>query len=170
MGKELLIVTSLAIFLSSGCKDGGQPVTSEPITVSDAQLFAMQQAPVGWMFFGNTPDTLTGGSTTAHEPRIRVRYNARAATQLNGSGRVIAGAVFPDSSLIVKDLYTGSVRTTVAYMFKLSGASNAASGGWVWAETNDAGTPKISASQRGAGCVGCHMAGIDFTRMNDAHP
>lgn len=170
MRKELLIVTSLVILFSNGCSDEGQPVASEPITVSDAQLFAMQQTPGDWTFFGSTPDTLSGGSTTAHEPRLRVRYNARAATQLNGSGRVITGAVFPDSSLIIKDLYTGSVRTTIAYMFKLSGASNAASGGWVWAETDDAGTPKISASRRGTGCVGCHMTGIDFTRMNDAHP
>jgi len=170
MWKRKLFVLVTVFHFSSGCKDEGQPVTSEPVTVTDAELFAMQLSPEGWTFFGNAPDTLTGGGNTAHEPRLRVRYNARAGTQVNGAGRVITGAVFPDSSLIVKDLYTGSVRTTIAYMFKLPVASNAGAGGWVWAETDGTGTPKIPASRQGTGCVGCHSPGLDFTRMNDAHP
>jgi len=164
-----MIVTGAGLGLS-GCKDDGTNPEAVPVQVTDAQLFAMQQPAAGWAFFGNTLDTLFSGGNAAHESRLRVRYNARAATQLDAGGRVKTGAVFPDSSLIVKDLYTNGVRTTVAYMFKLTAASNAAAGGWVWAETDDVGTPKAPASLKGVGCTGCHSPGIDFTRMNDAHP
>lgn len=163
----LLILTPLLLI---ACSDQGAIPAPQAVTVSDAELFAMQAAADGWTWFGLTPDTLTGGSTTAHEPRIRVRYNRHAAAMLTSAGRVASGAVFPESSLIVKDLYTGATRTTVAYMFKLSAAANASASGWVWAETDGNGTTKISADTRGAGCVGCHAPGIDFTRMNDAHP
>jgi len=160
----------LGALIVGGCKENGTDPPVGQVVVTDAQLYTMQQTSSGWVFFGLTPDTLTRGGNSAHEPRLRVRYNARAATQLDGSGRVKAGAIFPDSALIVKDLYTRSVRATVAYMFKFSAASNAAAGGWVWAETDDAGVPKASASLKGVGCTGCHSPGIDFTRMNDSHP
>ena len=164
-----VIVTGAGLVLP-GCKDDGTNPEAVPVQVTDAQLFAMQQPVSGWVFFSNTTDTLFSGGNTGHESRLRVRYNAHAATQLDVAGRVKTGAVFPDSSLIVKDLYTNGVRTTVAYMFKLAAASNAAAGGWVWAETDDAGIPKASAALKGVGCTGCHSPGIDFTRMNDAHP
>lgn len=157
-------------FLAIHCTDAGSDPTPIVLSISDAELYAMQAAPDGWTFFGHTTDTLAGGSTTAHEPRIRVRYNRRAGTQLTPTGRVAVGALFPDSSLIVKELYTGSTLTTIAYMFKLGRAENASSSGWIWSETDGRGAVKISASRKGTGCVGCHAAGIDFTRMNDSHP
>jgi hypothetical protein len=156
--------------MSAGCSDhGNQPLTPAG-EITDASLFAMQAGTGAWTWFGLRSDTLTGGSTTAHEPRIRVRYNARAASQLTSAGRVRAGTLFPDSSLIVKELYTGSELTTIAYMFKMRGAANASAGGWVWAESDSEGKVKIPASRRGTGCEGCHSTGIDFTRMNDSHP
>lgn len=154
----------------AGCSDHGAMPSALPPEIDDAGLFRMQAAANGWTWFGLTADTLAGGSTTAHEPKVRVRYNAQAATRLTPQGRVQAGAVFPDSSLIVKELYTGSQLTTIAYMFKLRGAANASTTGWVWAESDGNGGVKIPASRRGTGCEGCHAPGIDFTRMNDTHP
>ncbi len=169
--RRLTNICLLALpFLAIQCTDAGNDPTPVVFSVSDAELYAMQGAPDGWTFFGLTADTLAGGSTTAHEPRVRVRYNRRAATQLTAAGRVAAGALFPDSSLIVKELYTGSTLTTIAYMFKLGRAENASSSGWIWSETDGNGAVKISASRRGTGCVGCHSTGTDFTRMNDTHP
>ena len=165
-----IILVCGAAWLSCGCSDLGIPSLTATPAVTDAQLYDLQAKPVHWVWFGGTADTLTGGSTTAHEDRIRVRYNVYAATKLTDTRRVLAGAVFPDSSLIVKELYTGSVLTTIAYMYKIPGASNAAPGGWVWAETDGWGNPKIPASRAGAGCIGCHASGIDYTRMNDTHP
>jgi hypothetical protein len=166
-GVLFLLVAALS---GGGCSDHGAMPSASRVEIDDAALFRMQAAAEGWTWFGLKADTLTGGSTTAHEPRVRVRYNAQAATRLTQEGRVIAGAVFPDSSLIVKELYTGSQLTTIAYMFKLRGAAYASEAGWVWAESDGAGGIKIPASRRGTGCVGCHAPGIDFTRMNDTHP
>jgi hypothetical protein len=170
MRRPPIIFLLVMPFLTLQCTDAGSGPTPEPFSVSDAELFAMQSAPDGWTYFGLSSDTLAGGSTSAHEPRVRVRYDRWASTQLTAAGRVKAGAVFPDSSLIVKELYTGGALTTIAYMFKLARADNASPSGWIWAETDGNGVTKISASRKGTGCVGCHATGIDFTRMNDTHP
>lgn len=159
-----------AAMSAGGCSDQGALPSVPSTVIDDASLFLMQAEPAGWTWFGLTADTLAGGSTTAHEPRVRVRYNAKAATRLTPGGRVIAGAVFPDSSFIVKELYTGSQLTTIAYMYKMRGAANASVTGWVWAESDGGGGIKIPASRRGTGCEGCHSSGIDYTRMNDTHP
>jgi hypothetical protein len=159
-----------AALSGAGCSDQGALSSTPPVEIDDASLYRMQAEAGGWTWFGLTADTLTGGSTTAHEPRIRVRYNAKAATRLTQGGRVIAGAVFPDSSFIVKELYTGSQLTTIAFMYKMRGAANASAAGWIWAESDGTGRVKIPAARRGTGCEGCHATGIDFTRMNDTHP
>jgi hypothetical protein len=101
---------------------------------------------------------------------LRTQYNALAATQLDANGRVRAGASFPDSAMIVKELYTGSTLTSVAVMLKLRGSPQASQGGWVWGYFDGAGAVRVSVAERGAGCAGCHAPGIDYTRMNDAHP
>lgn len=166
-GALSLLVGALA---GAGCSDQGAAPSATLSGIDDAGLFLMQAEASGWTWYGLTADTLTGGSTTAHEPRVRVRYNAKAATRLTQDGRVMTGGVFPDSSFIVKELYTGSQLTTIAYMYKLRGAANASETGWVWAESDGTGRVKIPASRRGSGCIGCHASGIDFTRMNDTHP
>jgi hypothetical protein len=161
---------ALVAFLAIGCGDSSSPSEEAPREVTDQQLFDLQRAPTVWVTYRNRPDTLARAGNSAHPEKIFVRYNPVAATQLDSAGRVRPEAAFPDSSLIVKDVFTGSTRTIIAYMFKLQGAANAGPDGWVWAETLDDGTPFISSSTKGAGCAPCHSIGIDYTRMNDAHP
>jgi hypothetical protein len=156
--------------LSVECGDSTVPLVDPPLEITDAQLFELQQAPVQWKPYKFRNDTLARAGNSAHPDRIYVRYNPAAATQLDTSGRILPAASFPDSSLIVKEVFTGSTRTVIAYMFKRPDASNAGPNGWVWAETRDDGTPLISASLKGGGCVPCHSVGIDYTRMSDAHP
>ena len=150
------------------CSDTG--VEKTPDAVTDSQLLALAQTSVGWVYYRYSSDTLNKAPGSAHdEPRLRTRYNAKAATQLDPNGKVKLNPNFPDSSLIVKELFTGSTITTVAIMFKLRSAPNAGKG-WIWSELDVAGNVKISASSEGAGCISCHGAGLDYTRMNDAHP
>jgi hypothetical protein len=156
--------------MAAGCADSPSPPAIPPAEVTDAQLYELQKVETGWTFYRLVKDTLMRAGNSAHPDRIVVRYNGKASVWLDAGGKVMADAQFPDSSLIVKDVFTGSTRTIIAYMFKLRAAPNAGPGGWVWAETRDDGTPFIAASARGAACTPCHSTGIDFTRMNDAHP
>ncbi len=139
--------------------------------ISDQQLFALSQRQVQWRFYKDRADTLNRSSGSGHpEPRLVTRFDPIAARQLGTDGKVRAGAVFPDSSLIVKDLISGGALLTVAVMYKLRGNPNAGSSGWLWAEYGPTGATKIAVSGRGGSCESCHRVGIDFTRMNDSHP
>lgn len=140
--------------------------------VSDENLKVLIQNGVTWSYFKNSPVAITRASTSPHpEKFVRVRYNTFAATQLDASGRVKANAVFPDSSVIVKELSEdGSTILTFAVMMKLNGSSSAGFGGWIWAEYTPAGTVRYSTTGRGGACSSCHSQGIDYTRMNDTHP
>jgi hypothetical protein len=162
--------TLLLAFLGGGCQDTSSSSPEAPAEVTDTQLYELQQAPTVWQTYRMRNDTLMRAGNSAHPERIFVRYNPVAASQLDDQGRIRPEADFADSSLIVKDVFAGSARTVIAYMFKMRSAPNAGPEGWVWAETLDDGTPFISASTRGAGCAPCHSIGIDYTRMNDAHP
>jgi hypothetical protein len=164
---SILLVAGL---MAAGCTDSSSPSANLPAEVTDAQLYELQKPETGWTYYRLVSDTLMRAGNSAHPDRIVVRYNGEASTRLDAGGMVRADAQFPDSSLIVKDVFTGSTRTIIAYMFKLRAAPNAGPGGWVWAETKDDGTPFISSSTKGAACTPCHSVGIDFTRMNDAHP
>lgn len=138
--------------------------------LTDAQLSALARATSGWTYWRNRPDTLLRSNGSGHaEARLRTRFSARAATMLDANGRVRAGAVFPDSSLIVKELIVGNVLNRYAVMYKLQNSANAG-GGWLWAYYAPDGTTQISVNGRGGACVGCHSTGVDRTRMNDSHP
>jgi len=146
-----------------GSGDGG--VT--PIT--DAQVFALARATEGWTWYKLSADTLSPGSNSPHG-RFRTRYNARAAALLDAQGKVRAGASFPDSSLIVKEVYQGGALALTAVMLKARTDPNARSDGWLWAEYRPDGLVAFSVRQGSGICTGCHLPGIDFTRMNDSHP
>jgi hypothetical protein len=134
------------------------------------QLSALARASTGWTYWRNRSDTLLRSNGSGHvEARLRTRYNARAAAQLDANGRVRAGAVFPDSSLIVKELIIGNTLNRYAVMYKLPSAANA-NGGWLWAYYAPDGATQIALTSRGGACVGCHTPGVDRTRMNDSHP
>ncbi|KAB2920648.1 MAG: cytochrome P460 family protein [Bacteroidetes bacterium] len=160
----------LLLLLAAGCTDdsGTEPT---PGGTTEAQLYSLGKNAAGFTFYKNSADTITKGGNSAHpDPQLRTRYNSVAARFLGSDGKVKAGTLFPDSSLIVKELYTNSVLTTYVFMFKRAGDPHADANGWVWAETHADGSTLYAASKKGAGCTGCHSTGIDFTRMNDAHP
>jgi len=176
MRSALAATWALIALMGCGGGDGNPnpaaPPPSSPSVITDAQLRALATASAGWTHYKNRPiDTLPRAGGSGHaESRLLTRFNAVAATQLDGAGKVRTAASFPDSSLIVKELYTGSVITTLAVMMKLRGSPNASAGGWVWGYFDGAGNVRIAAANRGAACAGCHSVGIDYTRMNDSHP
>ena len=157
----------------SGCSDdplkGLEPGTEPAIPDETAKILA--NASATWAYFKNSPALIPRASTSPHpETTIRVRYNAFAASQLDATGRVKAGALFPDSSVIVKELYNGTTLSTIAVMMKFTGSQSAGFGGWVWAVYGANGSVQYSTAGRGGACSNCHSVGIDYTRMNDSHP
>ncbi|MHB1048733.1 MAG: hypothetical protein ACYC09_01540 [Bacteroidota bacterium] len=169
MKKLALITLLLAAFI--GCDDEESPTTPGESTTTEADLYAMGKDPTGFVFYKNSADTIVKAGGSGHpDPKLRTRYNAVAARSLDTSGKVKAGTVFPDSSLIVKELFTNDVLTTYVFMLKRPGDKNADANGWVWAETYASGSTLYAASNKGFGCINCHSTGIDYTRMNDTHP
>ena len=174
---KLLLVLIVASIVFAGCKENeSTPVTPaiQTVTVSDASLYMLIKSTASYTFYKNSSDTLAKNSgTSGHtEPKIRTKYNSKAATQLDAGGKVRATPSFPDSSLIVKEIINADgTLSYYAVMFKMSTAVNADAGGkWVWAKIGPTGSALYSTELKGAGCTGCHASAFDFTRMNDSHP
>ncbi|MEO7363017.1 MAG: cytochrome P460 family protein [Gemmatimonadaceae bacterium] len=139
-------------------------------SVSDATLYSLMQSDASWTFYKRSATPIARTSQPHPESRALVRYNSRAATQLDAVGKVRSGALFPDSSIIVKELSNASTLVTYAVMIKMPGSASAGPGGWVWAEYGPTGSVKFPTASRGSACTSCHVAGTDYTRMNDSHP
>lgn len=160
------------LLVFSGCKTEESAVAppQSQSTTTDAQLYLLGKDAIGFVFYKNSVDTIAKGGNSAHTENLRTRYNKIAAQYLDANGKVKTGTIFPDSSLIVKELYTNKTLAVYAFLFKKKGDTNADANGWVWAELIPSGSPLYSVTNKGAGCNGCHSVGIDYTRMNDAHP
>ena len=169
----LVLITTVALGACNGSNDGGSTTPPPPgaTELTDADVSARARATTGWTYYKNRSDTLLRSAGSGHaEARLRTRFNAVGATQLDAAGKVRAGASFPDSSLIVKELIIGGTLSRYAVMMKLRGSANASAGGWVWAYYAPDGSTQIAITGRGAACVACHSSGIDYVRMNDSHP
>lgn len=166
-----LLLTALFV---AGCSEDETtaPPTTAGVTVTDAQLYQLALSTAKAAFYNNSTDTIPGNSGAAHAGKVVVWYNAKAKTQLDPQGKVKSSAVFPDSSLIVKEIFDASTKARLFYaiMFHHSGAANKGAGDWVWAELKPDGTPFIGAADKGQICGGCHSTGVAYTRMNDTHP
>jgi hypothetical protein len=171
-----VILTAWVLLAIAGCahsrgdvaapSDGG----AAGLVVSDAWLRLAAEKRTSWVFYRNDSGLLSRALGSGHtEPQLRTQYNPIAATQLDATGRVRAGASFPDSAIIVKELHGGGALNTLAVMMKLRGSPQASPGGWVWGYFDGTGGVRISVNERGGSCAGCHSAGIDYTRMNDSH-
>lgn len=162
----------LATFLFIGCnEDSATDALPGASTTTESQLYQLGKSITGFVFYKNSPDTILKGGNSGHpDAKLRTRYNSIAAKYLDANGKVKTGTVFPDSSLIVKELYSGNVLTTYVFLFKKMDDKNADANGWVWAETSPSGTATYPVTNKGSGCIGCHSVGIDYTRMNDAQP
>lgn len=163
------------VMICAGCKKEDMPTsgTVAQLAVTDANLYALARLTGEVTYYKHSFTILPHAAGSGHTdfPFLRTRYNKSAVTQLDANGKVYEGSIFPDSSLIVKELIaTDSTIQRYAIMFKLTGALNTDVNGWAWAEISATGSVAYSVSNKGTGCFGCHSSGIDYTRMNDSHP
>ena len=93
----------------------------------------------------------------AHRPVIRVRLNATARAALS-SGRLSAGAQFPDGSIVIKELRPNAAAEPTLYAVMVKDSRNPRAGnGWLWAEYGITGSVTYSVDDGGRACTSCHL-------------
>lgn len=100
------------------------------------------------LYYKNDPWLLLSGSKGPHGA-YRLRFNSVAAQVLTENGQLPAGKTFPDGSLVVKDVYSGSDISIYALMYKVSGS-------WLWAEIQPNGSVHYSVKKDPSVCISCH--------------
>ena len=114
--------------------------------------------------------TILAGVSPSPHGLFKLRFNAIAQAALDSLGELPVGATFPNGSLIVKEIYSGSTISLIAVM-KKDAASNNAGNGWVWAEFKPNGETDYGIEKKGEACIGCHSGtpNRDLTRTFDLH-
>lgn len=137
-------------------------------TADDEKLYKWITSETVYYYYQNNPEILPTSEETerAHDNFMRIRFNKKAADVLNQDGHLPKGVSFPDSSIIIKEIYsekTGAVEILAA-MVKLKGAPNS-NKDWLWAEYSPTGDVEYSVSKNGKACVSCHKSTYDNVRI-----
>ena len=164
--KPFIIVVSV-VFFSSCSKD---KIAKE----IDRKLYDMSASTTGFTWFNNSNAILPKSSGSGHpQPFLRTRFNAIASEFLDSNGRIIEGTVFPEGSLIVKELIDDDSKLErYAILYKDSENENADPKGWVWGYVNEDRSVSVEASTKGSSCISCHSQSqnIDYMLMNKFYP
>jgi hypothetical protein len=139
----------------------------------DLEMLQLARQSSEFVWYKHSPEFLNKSAGSGHSfPMLRTRYNAIAAAALDSAGNIPDGAIFPEGSLIVKELSHGSSAERYAVLLKRSSDPAADERGWVWGYINSDETAAEPASQKGAGCKSCHsQAGsVDYMLMKKFFP
>ena len=117
----------------------------------DNQMYQWSVQQAGRFYYQNDTTNLLNPLGGSPHGTFKLRFNSTAKNALGGDGKVPSGASLPDSTLFVKVMYTGSVITGYATIFKLNNA-------WFWGEYSDAGVVWQSVAASPSSCTGCHNA------------
>ena len=139
-------------------------------TGTDKELYDMAVSEAGFTWYKNSNSLLNKSSGSGHsQPFLRTRYNSVSAARLDQAGKVISGTIFPEGSLIVKELWDNSESLgRYAILYKQTSHPDSDDKGWVWGYINSDGTVAEPAARKGSSCNSCHsQAGnIDYLLMN----
>ncbi len=164
----IFALTLLFIFALDACKKKDE---AEGI---DKQLLDMAKNSSGFTWYMNDASLLDRSQGSGHNyPFFRTRYNQLAASMLDSSGRIMDSILFPEGSLVVKDLYSdASTLARYAVLYKQPNSSYADARGWIWGYINADGTVAVSAEEKGQQCINCHSqeGNIDYMLMNKYFP
>lgn len=166
--KPLVVMFVAAGIAIAACKKDDPPAKG-----IDQGLFDMAKQTAGFIWYKNSETLLNKSQGSGHNySLLRTRYNTTAATMLGTDGKIKAGAVFPEGSLVVKELTNGNTAERYAILLKRAGHEAADERGWVWGYINMDGTVAEPASEKGGECKGCHgqQDNIDYMLMNKFFP
>ena len=169
--KRLLCIVVLPFtiaFLHGSCKK------DEQATGTDKELYDMAKVTSGFTWYKYSDELLDKSSGSGHNfPFLRTRFNETAAAYLDSTGKVIDGTVYPEGSLVVKELYeNANTLSRYAVLDKKPGHDDADANGWVWGYINADESIAEPASNRGDACISCHQqnGNIDYILMNKFFP
>lgn len=145
--------------LASSCSDLGDEEPQQSGIASDSALFdyiGRKDPFTSYPLFPNVDSVASGtlNGSSAHQPLVRVRLNAKAVSALHG-GSLPSGTGFPDGSVILKEIIMQGKTVLYAVIVK-DNANPFSAGGWLWGEYRTDGTPLFSLLLKGSGCVSCH--------------
>ena len=170
--KTILLLFTIAtiLLIIQACKKEDLPDKDS----IDEEVFNFTKETSGYVWYKNSDQLLQKGNSTGHqEAFLRTKFNAIAATMLNDTFKVKENAIFPDGSVIIKELHSSmSQLSTYAIMYKNSSSVYADATGWVWGYYRPGGEVRQSAENKGIECRSCHLqnGNIDLTLMNKDHP
>lgn len=155
MKKVYLLFTAFTLILIiDACKKAEVPAGA----LNDDNMFQLITTQ-NFTFYKNNSDRLQAVSASAHGGYIRTSFNSIALSVLDSTGVLPEGTEFPDSSIVLKEVYDGTTDglNLYAVMMKLPDHPNQ-SGGWIWSEYGPSGKVIISIAEEGDACVSCHSA------------
>jgi hypothetical protein len=153
-----MIAIGIIVLASRGCRNIEAPPERSRIN-SDAELFTLvtQTEPFTSYVLFPLADSVTSGTlngSNAHRPLVRVSMNATAYNALQGD-TLPAGSMFPDSSIIFKQIIGQGETILYAIMYKERNNPRAGNS-WLWAELEPGGGVLFSITRAGSGCTSCH--------------
>lgn len=120
---------------------------ARPSKLLDENLFSYITDTSGYVYYQNA-NVLSAAGNSPHGS-FKMRFNNKAQQLLNSSLELPSGELFPDSSVIVKEVTNGTNITLYAVMFKYNGT-------WLWAEYGPSGNILHGIGQGSAVCLQCH--------------
>lgn len=154
-----LFLVSLSLGLSN-CKKA---------TEEDKVLFEKAKNTTGFTYYKNDNSILPSSNPSAHNPYFRVRFNDIAQSALGPDGKLPVDSVFPEGSIIVKELYNTQNGPLMLYAIMEKNSGNEQAGvNWLWAEYKADGKLGHSVNEKGDGCISCHSVNQrDYSRIFD---
>ena len=164
---------SIFIFISMLVGLGGCQHEAD-MDPTDAQLLALARNTTGATWYKESDAKLPRSAGSGHnQALLRTRFNPIASTVLDTNGQVVPDTLFPNGSVIVKELWDdASTLSLYAILFKKPDHPYADADGWVWGYVEPDGNARELSSNKGMACRGCHSGtgNIDFSLMNEAFP
>jgi hypothetical protein len=165
---KVILMSFVFLFVTYGCRNEKQAEGTDKL------LYDMARETSGISWYKKSDALLNTTTGSGHNfPFLRTRYNQAAAARLDDNGKIVAGSVFPEGSLIVKEFHDKDNKLArYAILYKEAGNTDADSKGWVWGYVNADGTVAESAAEKGKSCNTCHnqSGNIDYMLMNKYFP
>lgn len=142
---KCLIFLFLVFFISCTKDKGINP----ELAYKDYSLLDSCKNGSAFNYYKNDPNIVYSGNTGAHGS-FKLKFNKTAYAALTDNGKLPVNSKFPDRSLVVKEVLSGSNINFYAFMYKYKGK-------WLWGEVKPNGDVLYSVEKAPALCINCHQ-------------